>query len=146
MFFEKSNNLKMLILNENSKYTWSFHLKSTFSDFPQKFWIFQKTYFLENIFLHDEIIFFVRIFFCDQVCIYTNPRNHLEHLPCPHDDSEPPTKKIRQIVHLFCHPPTPRWSGIWNLTLPCDFDERYLRAQMELEGVLWCKPTWFYMY
>ena len=27
-----------------------------------------------------------------------------------------------------------------------DFEDLYLRAQMELEGVLWCKPTQFYMY
>ena len=51
---------------------------------------FENFMFLENIFLHDEIIFFVRIFFCDQVCISSNSRNHLEHLPCPHGDSEPP--------------------------------------------------------
>ena len=44
------------------------------------------------MFLSDEMIFFVRIFFCDQVRIYTNLRNHLEHLPYPHDDSEPPTR------------------------------------------------------
>ena len=114
---------------------------------PQKFWIFQKIFFQKIFFLHDEILFFVRIFFCDQVCICTNPRNHLEHLPCPHDDSEPPTKKNQTNCSFFYHfHLTTRWSGIWNLTLPCDFDERYLRAQMELEGVLWCKPTWFYMY
>ena len=71
-------------------FTWSFHLKSTFSDVFLKFFDFSKKYFLENIFLHDEIIFFDRIFFCDQVCICTNPRKHLEHLPCPRDDSEPP--------------------------------------------------------
>ena len=66
--------------------------------------------FLENIFLHDEIIFFVRIFFCDQVCIYSNSRNHLEHLPCPHGDSESPTRtqcftKISQIPQIqYVHP------------------------------------------
>ena len=49
---------------------------------------------LENIFLHDEIIFFVWIFSCNQVCICTNPRNHLEHLPCSHGDSEPPAVHI----------------------------------------------------
>ena len=32
---------------------------------------FFEIYFFETIFLHDEIIFFVRIFFCDQVCIST---------------------------------------------------------------------------
>ena len=82
-------------------FTWSFHLKSTFSDLFSKKLIFWKYYFLENIFLHDEIIFCVRIFFCDQVCIYTNPRNHLEHLPCPHDDSEPPTKKNQTNYSTF---------------------------------------------
>ena len=87
-------------------FTWSFHLKSTFSDFL-------KMCFLKIFFLHDEIIFFVRIFFCDQVCICTNPRNHLEHLPCPHDDSEPPTRtqclgEISQTpqirFHNYVHP------------------------------------------
>ena len=57
------------------------------------------------MFLSDEMIFFVRIFFCDQVRIYTNLRNHLEHLPYPHDDSEPPTRthflvKISQIPQI----------------------------------------------
>ena len=85
-------------------------MKTPSKNFPQKFWIFQKTYFLENIFLHDEIIFFVRIFFCDQVCIYSNSRNHLEHLPCPHGDSESPTRtqcftKISQIPQIqYVHP------------------------------------------
>ena len=81
-------------------FTWSFHLKSTFSDVFQKNIVFEKICFLKIFFLHDEIIFFVRIFFCDQVCICTNPRNHLEHLPCPHDDSEPRLKKIRQIIQI----------------------------------------------
>ena len=40
--------------------------------------VFKKMSFLKIFFLHDEIICFVRIFFCDQVCICTNPRNHLE--------------------------------------------------------------------
>ena len=30
---------------------------------------------------------------------------------------------------------------IRNWNHPCDFEDRYLRAQMELEGVLWCKLT-----
>ena len=51
-------------------FTWSFHLKSTFSDLFSK-----KMNSLKIFFLHDEIICFVRIFFCDQVCICTNPRN-----------------------------------------------------------------------
>ena len=75
------------------------------------FRFFKKTFFQKNIFLHDEIIFFVRIFFCDQVCISSNPRNHLEHLACPHGDSEPPARtqfltKISQIPpHNYMHPP-----------------------------------------
>ena len=70
-------------------FTWSFHLKINIF----RFLIFLRNNdFFENIFLHDETIFFVRIFFCDQVRIYTNLRNHLEHLPYPHDDSEPPTR------------------------------------------------------
>ena len=104
---------KIRTKNSLSNFTWSFHLKSTFSDFPHFFFIFQKTYFLENIFLHDEIIFFVRIFFCDQVCICTNREKYLEHLPCPHDDSEPPTrtqvlrklaKSPRFSFHNYVHP------------------------------------------
>ena len=75
----------------SKNFTWSFHLKSIFSDF---FDFFEKFIFLKIFFLHDEIIFFVRIFFCDQVCICTNPRNHLEHLPCSHGDSEPPAVHI----------------------------------------------------
>ena len=65
----------------------------------------------ENIFLHDEKLVLVRMFFCDQVCICSNPRNHLEHLACPHGDSEPPTRtlfltKISQIpAHNYMHPP-----------------------------------------
>ena len=66
------------------------------------------------------MIFCVRIFFCDQVCIFTNPRNHLEHLPCPHDDSEPPTKKnqtnsliffteIQEIQWFSCRPKIWQW-------------------------------------
>ena len=52
----------------------------------------KKIIFLKIVFLHDEKIFFVRIFFSDQVCISSNPRNHLEPPPCPHDDSQPPTR------------------------------------------------------
>ena len=84
-------------------FTWSFHLKSTFFDF---FVFFDFWYiFLKIFFLYDEKLFFVRIFFCDQVRIYTNLRNHLEHLPYPHDDSEPPTRthflvKISQIPQI----------------------------------------------
>ena len=73
-------------------FTWSFHLKSTFSDFPKISDFLKSLFFLKIFFLHDEIIFFVRIFFCDQVCISSNPRNHLEHPSCPHDDSGPPTR------------------------------------------------------
>ena len=77
-FFEKSKILRKKSENIDFKwklqvifFTWSFHLKSTFSDFSENFEFFKKLFFLENIFLHDEIIFFVRIFFCDQVCIST---------------------------------------------------------------------------
>ena len=63
----------------SKNFTWSFHLKSTFSDFIFRFLEkllkflenFENFIFFENIFLHDEILFFVRIFFCDQVCIST---------------------------------------------------------------------------
>ena len=58
--------------------------------------------FLKIFFLHDEIIFFVRIFFCDQVCICTNPRNHLEHLPCSHDDSESVCGATRKKLVFLC--------------------------------------------
>ena len=54
------------------------------------------------IFLHDEKIFFVRIFFWDQVCISSNPRNHLEHLPCPHDDLESVCGATRKKLDFFC--------------------------------------------
>ena len=73
-------------------FTWSFHLKINIFRFFKKCSFFEIGIFFENIFLHDEILFFVRIFFCDQVCISSNPRNHLEHLPFPHDDSGPPTR------------------------------------------------------
>ena len=87
---------------KNQKFSFKINIFSFFS----KFFDFQKSlFFLKIFFLHDEIIFFVRIFFCDQVCISSNPRNHLEHLPCPHDDSEPPTRtqflaKISQIPQI----------------------------------------------
>ena len=51
-------------------------------------------FFLKIVFLHDEKIFSVRIFFSDQVCISSNPRNHLEPPPCPHDDSQPPSRTL----------------------------------------------------
>ena len=80
------------------------------------FCILKILYFFENIFLHDEKIFCVQIFFCDQVCISGNPRNHLEHSQCPYDDSErseaqsPQTiarflAKIRQIHQIQLHTP-----------------------------------------
>ena len=63
----------------------------------------KKHYFFENILMKNC----VQIFFCDQVCISSNPRNHLEHSQCPYDDSEAteaPTitrflAKICQIHH-----------------------------------------------
>ena len=72
-------------------------------------------HFLKICFLHDELIFFVRIFFCDQVCICTNPRNHLEHLPCSHGDSEPPAVHNISDQFLlgfsgFCEFWADRWS------------------------------------
>ena len=76
----------------SKNFTWNFHLKINIFRFS----VFLKiSCFLKIMFLHDEIIFFVQIFFCDQVCISSNPRNHLEHPPCPHDDSEPPTRSQR---------------------------------------------------
>ena len=62
-------------------------------------------FFLKMFFLYDEKLFFDRMFFCDQVCVSSIPRNHLEHLPRPHDDSEPPTRtqfvaKIYQIPQI----------------------------------------------
>ena len=94
----------------SKNFTWSFHLKINIF----RFFDFLKNWcFLKIFFLHDEIIFFVRIFFCDQVCICTNPRNHLEHLPCPHDDSEPSTKKTRQIVLFFTEIQENQWFLCW---------------------------------
>ena len=75
-------------------FTWHFHLKSSFSDFSKFSFFFEISICSKISFLHDENIFFVQMFFCDQVCISSNPRNHLEHPPCPHDDSEPPTWSI----------------------------------------------------
>jgi len=71
-------------------FTWNFHLKINIFRFSIFF-----RFFLKIMFLHDEIIFFVRIPFCDQVCVSSNLRNHLEHLPFPHDDSESPTRSQR---------------------------------------------------
>ena len=58
-------------------------IKSTFDG--EKSWFYVSSEFEKFIFLD---------FFCDQICICTNLRNHLdlEHLPYPHDDSEPPTR------------------------------------------------------
>ena len=87
---EKCKNLKF----ENLKILkiWKFwNLKIwKFEDFVVEIFVFENLcfYFLEHIFLHDEKIVCVQMFFCDQVCISSNPRNHLEHSQCPYDDSE----------------------------------------------------------
>ena len=61
-----------------------------FRFFSSKFWFFKIKFFVKTIFLHDEKLFFVRIFFWDQVCISSNPRNHLEHqLNSPMGPSKP---------------------------------------------------------
>ena len=45
-----------------------------------RFFIFFSTFrIFENIFLHDEKIFFTQIFFCDRVCTSSILKNHLEH-------------------------------------------------------------------
>ena len=124
----------------SKNFTWHFHLKIIIFRFFKISFFFEILIFLEIIFLHDEIIFFVRIFFCDQVCISSNPRNHLEHPPCPHDDSEPPTRsqmlakigQIHQIQLLYlCAPPGSVNCFCQNLGLPV-FKWTYLGAQEEL--------------
>ena len=90
-------------------------LKFSFKNQLFVFFIFFYNFiFWKLCFLHDEIIFCVRIFFCDQVCICTNPRNHLEHLPCSHGDSEPPAVHILDQFLLgfsgFCEFLADRWS------------------------------------
>ena len=99
-----TKNRKMSILKIFECEFWKIQIFSK-SLFFQKFWFFENIISLKIFFLYDETIFFVRIFFCDQVRIYTNLRNHLEHLPYPHDDSEPPTRtqflvKISQIPEI----------------------------------------------
>ena len=73
--------------------------------FFENFHVFENIIFWKTVFLHDERLFFVRIFFCDQVCISSTPRNYLEPPPCPHDDSQPPSRtqfsvKISQIPQI----------------------------------------------
>ena len=73
MFFKK----KYFQKNEFWEKNLDFYLEFSFKINIFRF-VFKKMSFLKIVFLHDEIIFFVRIFFCDQVYICTNPRNHLE--------------------------------------------------------------------
>ena len=94
-----------------------------FEDFVVEIFVFENLwfYFLEHIFLHDEQIFCVQMFFCDQVCISSNPRNHLEHSQCTYDDSEgseAPTitqclAKIRQIHQIQLHTPRKDFTSIF---------------------------------
>ena len=61
----------------------------------------------ENIFRHDEKIFFARIFFCDQVCTSSKPQYHLEH--ARHDKGD---SKRRQAKSSLFFPLYDIWSHI----------------------------------
>ena len=97
----------------SKNFTWSFHLKINIFRFSKLLSFSKILFFLKICFLHDEIIFFVRIFFCDQVCISSNLRNHLEHSQCSPEDSGRPTKtrflvkitKIHQTQRLCLEAP-----------------------------------------
>ena len=61
----------------------------------------------ENIFLHDEKIFFVQIFFCDQVCTYSSLRNHPEHSQAHQGNSErrqPKSSRFSPLYDILSHP------------------------------------------
>ena len=125
-----SENVDFWMKIPSKHFTWNFHLKINIFRFSS-FWKFSDfrcflkiLIFLEIIFLHDEIIFFVRIFFCDQVCISSNPRNHLEHPSCPHDDSGPPTRsqllgEIGQIPLLWLAVSPPTGHIFFGILTPC---------------------------
>ena len=111
--FEKNRkNRKISILKKFECEFWKMEIFSKLSCF-RNVWFFEMLCFFENIFSPWWKTIFCSDFFWDQVCISSNSRNHLEHLPCPHGDSEPPTRaqcftKISQIprfsFHNYVHP------------------------------------------
>ena len=54
----------------------------------------------ENVFLHDEKIFFVQFFFCVLICTSSNPQDHLEHARCAQGDSK--QRPVGQQLETRC--------------------------------------------
>ena len=63
----------------------------------------------ENIFIRDEKIFRVQIFFCDQVCTYSSPRNYPEHSQAHRGNSERRQPKSSRFFPLYDILSPPTW-------------------------------------
>ena len=98
----------------SKKFYLEFSFKNQLFRFSKILIFFEKFIFFENMFSPWWNNIFCSDFFCDQVCICTNPRNHLEHLPCSHGDSEPPAVHILDQFLLWFSGFREFWAGRWS--------------------------------